>query len=261
MKDIYKVKGEVMKFLLVSMSNRESKDSNTLSAVQYMKYELELINIKYNVEVINLNDCNILQCIGCMDCFTRGQCPLSERDDVKFLVEKIEGADHIVFASPVYFHNVPSVCKNFLDRISHFTHVFKFIGKTSSSITTTATNGSAIVSQYLSKVLQQLGSAYLGGTCLTLYRIDNEAIDKVIKDKIKKHCIKIVKMINEKSFLNETFFPLQNETYKQYKKIYNIPLNGIAYHYEASIWKSSDILSKNSFYEAFECAHKRGISK
>ncbi len=67
------------------------------------------------VEFLRLSDYSIKPCTGCRECLKRGECCID--DDMKrVIVPKLLSASIIVIASPVYFNNVSSYVKIFMDR-------------------------------------------------------------------------------------------------------------------------------------------------
>lgn len=60
-------------------------------------------------------------CQGCQMCFEQGGCP--QTDDMHTIKGKMLNSQIIVLSSPVYFHNVTGATKDFLDRVSFFSHV------------------------------------------------------------------------------------------------------------------------------------------
>lgn len=71
------------------------------------------------IELIHLNRLDIKACIACEDgwgtCRKKGVCILE--DDFQNLTEKIARSDALVFASPVYWHDLSESAKAFLDRL------------------------------------------------------------------------------------------------------------------------------------------------
>lgn len=59
---------------------------------------------------------NIKPCLGCFSCWikTPGKCVI--KDDMAELLEKANGRDIIIFATPLYVDNVSGIMKNFMDR-------------------------------------------------------------------------------------------------------------------------------------------------
>jgi multimeric flavodoxin WrbA len=73
-------------------------------------------------EVIKAHELNLKACNGCLRCNLLKRCSISG-DDWEWLSGKILSADVLVFASPVYFHHLPSTLKVVLDRFRSFSHV------------------------------------------------------------------------------------------------------------------------------------------
>jgi multimeric flavodoxin WrbA len=69
-------------------------------------------------EYINLYDCTIRPCIDCKAC-ARMTCPYNS-DDMGIIIKKIESAEIIICATPIYFNHVPSPFKAMMDRCQQF---------------------------------------------------------------------------------------------------------------------------------------------
>lgn len=70
-------------------------------------------------ELVHLNRLDMKACIACEDgwgkCRKEGICILE--DDFQNLYDKIAESDALVFATPVYWHDISESAKNFLDRL------------------------------------------------------------------------------------------------------------------------------------------------
>ncbi len=66
------------------------------------------------LQISNLNTLNIHPCTACDKCENTFKCVFN--DDAGKLIRKIEKADVVIVASPVYFTGVPGVFKVFIDR-------------------------------------------------------------------------------------------------------------------------------------------------
>jgi multimeric flavodoxin WrbA len=71
---------------------------------------------KVQTELLRLADYNILPCTGCDNCVRQNPCPEDAKDDVPTVLDKMEEAQAIIFASPSYFSTVPGLLKNLFDR-------------------------------------------------------------------------------------------------------------------------------------------------
>jgi NAD(P)H-dependent FMN reductase len=75
-----------------------------------------LFSDQYNVELINLSDYNILPCAGCLKCLRENKtCILN--DQAQEVILKIQSADSLILATPVYFLSANSLLKTLLDRL------------------------------------------------------------------------------------------------------------------------------------------------
>ena len=70
------------------------------------------------VEVISLRGKNIAFCRGCLACQTLGRCVID--DDAVAITEKMQHADVIVFATPIYYYEMSGQLKTLLDRATPF---------------------------------------------------------------------------------------------------------------------------------------------
>ncbi len=98
-----------MKTLILTGSPR--KKGHTAELVQYLAGRL-----KGEVEILSLdNRTDIRPCRDCRYCFTHTGCCI--QDPMQEVYKKLDGADRIVFAAPVYFYNIPGSMKAVLDRL------------------------------------------------------------------------------------------------------------------------------------------------
>ncbi len=70
------------------------------------------------VEYINVNFLKARPCQGCGGCDETGQCIL--RDDMELIYEKVDRADRVIMASPIYFYSVSAQLKVVMDRMQAF---------------------------------------------------------------------------------------------------------------------------------------------
>ena len=107
--------------IVISSSPRKKGNSNALVA-SFVKGAEESENA---VEVISLTGKHMEFCRGCMICNQTNRCVIS--DDMAQINEKLEKADVVVFATPIYYYSVSGQLKTFFDRTSPlFTADYKF---------------------------------------------------------------------------------------------------------------------------------------
>ena len=68
----------------------------------------------HTVELVSLRGKNIAFCRGCLACQTLGRCVIG--DDAVAITEKMQHADVIVFATPIYYYEMSGQLKTLLDR-------------------------------------------------------------------------------------------------------------------------------------------------
>ena len=90
------------------------KNGNTARLAQSFAEGAEKNN---NVEIISVADYVVNPCIGCNSCFTRKGNKCFQNDDMVQIYEKLQNADIVVIASPVYFYGISAQLKAIVDRL------------------------------------------------------------------------------------------------------------------------------------------------
>lgn len=127
-----------MKILMLVGSYR--KNGNTDQVCGLIKTHLEKIaaqqNVPLEIETVHLGQQRIEPCRGCRICFDRGEdkCPL--KDDIAAIKARMQAADGILIASPIYVDDVNGITKNWIDRLAHVCHRPEFAGKSAFSVVT-----------------------------------------------------------------------------------------------------------------------------
>jgi len=104
-----------MKIVCLLGSPRAKSNSSTI----VKKFADTAEKLGANVETYTLNDLNYRGCQACMACKTKlDKCALE--DDLAQVLEAVKEADALVLASPVYFGEVSSQLKAYIDRTYSF---------------------------------------------------------------------------------------------------------------------------------------------
>jgi multimeric flavodoxin WrbA len=108
-------------------------------------------------EYLMLAETNLSPCRGCFVCFLKGEsfCPID--DDASSIMEKMDEADGVIFASPVFGMNVTGLMKTFIDRFSYVFHRPRFFSKKAMLLSTTGALGQDDVLKYLGMVARIWG--------------------------------------------------------------------------------------------------------
>ena len=101
---------------VVSFSASPRKKGNTEILLDEVIKGLEVKGIK--VEKIRTHELEISPCNGCGHCDTHGRCVI--QDTFQDIFDRLIECDGIVFASPLYFMNVPARGKALIDRCQSF---------------------------------------------------------------------------------------------------------------------------------------------
>ena len=99
-----------MNILIISGSPRKGGNTELL-AEAFAKGAAE----HHHVEIVSVRDYKVNPCLGCNACFkTNGIC--AQKDDMSPIYEKMNQADMLVIASPVYFYGISAQLKAVIDR-------------------------------------------------------------------------------------------------------------------------------------------------
>jgi NAD(P)H-dependent FMN reductase len=163
-----------------------SRKGHTYGAVRGFLDHLEALG-DVESEIIRLADARLQPCVGCKQCFERGEdaCPL--KDDRDALVAKMEASDGVVFASPSYLFQVSGTMKTFLDRLSFFGHRPRFFGKSFTNIVAQGLPFDAKIGKYLNFVGSCLGYKTVPGSRVTALEPMTEREERKVDALLQKH--------------------------------------------------------------------------
>ena len=105
--------GPIQKALIIFGSPR-GKKGHTFRMLNHFISGLEQSGVE--VELIDLHAHTIRPCTGCFSCWTKTPGVCIHQDDMAGLLQKLDRAECVVYAQPLYTFSVPGIMKNFLDR-------------------------------------------------------------------------------------------------------------------------------------------------
>jgi multimeric flavodoxin WrbA len=153
-----------MNILILMGSYR--KNGNTDQIVDLMQAELKKQagqhNVPLEIETIYLGQHKIETCRGCRVCFDRGEekCPL--KDDLLAIRAKVQAADGVIAASPVYVDDISGLLKNWIDRMAFTCHRPEYAGKCAYGLTTYGSYHSRHAVGSLQVAFQTWGFQWIG---------------------------------------------------------------------------------------------------
>jgi multimeric flavodoxin WrbA len=153
-----------MKILICVGSYRKGGNTDHIvNLIQaHLQAEADRHQIPLELETLHLGHLAIAPCRGCRACFDRGEdkCPL--KDDLLAVKRKMQQADGVLIASPVYVDDVSGITKNWVDRLAHVCHRPEFAGKCAYLVTTVGSSPTSHALGTLSLALSTWGF-YIAG--------------------------------------------------------------------------------------------------
>lgn len=154
--------------------NSSRRKQNTYSLLIKLKEELRSKNIE--VDIINLFDYTVKDCLGCEQCLRGKNCP--HKDDADVLMEKLKEYDGIILSSPIYMGGASGKLKVFIDRTCRWFHRPELVGKPVLLVATTAASGLKETLKYLEKTAVQWGAFPAGSIGRTVSSLNNPISSK-----------------------------------------------------------------------------------
>ena len=100
-----------MNILIISGSPRKGGNTELL-AEAFAKGA----SAHHHVEIVSVRDVKVNPCLGCNACFVSEGNSCAQKDDMALIYEKMNHADMLVIASPVYFYGISAQLKTVIDR-------------------------------------------------------------------------------------------------------------------------------------------------
>jgi multimeric flavodoxin WrbA len=156
------------------------RKGQTCEAVQLVEKEL-LKHGEVRVEYLMLRELGLKECYGCHNCILKGEefCP--EREKIGCVMSKIQSADGIILASPVYNDHVTALLKKLFDFMTFLWHRPALFGKPFMGVST----GGGMFKNVFHYLKTNVNS--WGGTWVCQVGVPHfDALTDTMKEKIKK---------------------------------------------------------------------------
>jgi multimeric flavodoxin WrbA len=99
---------------VIAFNGSPNPNGSTARGVSVMTAELNKAGIE--TEIVQIGNLKIQGCLACEKCRELGHCVIAN-DPVNECFEKMQKADGIILASPVYYGGIAGTFKSFLDRL------------------------------------------------------------------------------------------------------------------------------------------------
>ncbi len=148
-----------MKIVMIGSSFRSGGNTEQILDLlqNTLLKESETRRLNLEIDRLSLGREVIQPCRGCRLCFDHGEefCP--GKDSVLSIQKKLESADAVVAASPVYVEDVNGIMKTWIDRMAFNCHRPAFCGKCAVVLTTSGSGSSGHAAGTLTNALGAWG--------------------------------------------------------------------------------------------------------
>ncbi|KXT73250.1 Iron-sulfur flavoprotein [Streptococcus gallolyticus] len=185
----------------------------------------------------NLLNYNIEFCNGSIKPFETGD--TQSPDDMLILEKEILNSDFVILSSPVYGNNVSGATKVFLDRITHWTHLFRLLGKFGAVFSVSSNSGANYTLDYLESIAESLGLSIVAKSGF----VTNEQTREVIKNILHTKALLAMSKVKSNEFI---ISERQEREFQQYKIMFN---EGRGFENEISYWTKKNMFESQSLRE------------
>lgn len=241
-----------MKKIFIYIGSRKEK-SNTVKLVELILEKLiSCSKEKIEFDIYTANNVIIKNCIGCEQCFYKGECSQEKVDDMGLLKEKMIQADFILLGSPVYANFISADMKCFIDRISSWTHLIRLAGKPAMMVITSNGSGVKETFKYMYLIMAQLGLFMTKGVSENIFSYE-QFKDSALIDRCKEYANIINNYLSGKEKIKSTdnlelFFKVKRDNMLKLEKMNDESI----LQYEYIYWRDNDYLNKKTFKELLE---------
>lgn len=165
-----------MKTVTAIVGSPQKRNSSTHKTVVDIMNSITSSDSECKKNIISLSDYNIQNCKGCARCFATCSICQQYEDDIKQIEEELLKSEVIIFASPVYAHNITGTMKIFIDRIAYGLHIMRFAGKYGVTVSFSNSNGNSFVDGYLSKILMYLGVKVIQNVSVQRVKVVDQSV-------------------------------------------------------------------------------------
>ncbi len=121
-------------------------------------------------KILMLSELDLKDCFGCYSCIDNGEESCPHQDDRDVIIEAMEAADGVIFASPTYARTVSALMKKFVERTSFLAHRPIFFGKSAMALAPCAGFGADLTCKYLTEHFTQYGFNFVPSVELMVAR-------------------------------------------------------------------------------------------
>lgn len=228
-------------------------NSNTVYFVsKFMNILKGEIKCDIEFQLYNLNECNILNCIGCYECLNMKKCFLE--DNMEKLKRAMEESHIIIWATPVYMNGVSGIMKTFVDRLHSWTKLFYLRGKYGIVLSTSSHKVyDLFIKDYLVWMQTSVGLINIGAYNICVdapQELYSKYSDSIIRRYVRKTIINYKENYCKSSQTHETMFKKLKERVIATRRIN--PDNEIVKY-----WESNKLIDCEKFQFFLDSNHQK----
>ena len=200
-----------MKILMLIGSFRRNGNTDQLTGLigEHLQQEASQAQVPLEIETIYLGQQSLQFCRGCRICFERGEDKCPVKDDLLAIKAKMQAADGILMASPVYVDDVSGITKNFIDRLCHVCHRPQFAGKTAYLVATTGSSRTGKTLETMKMALRTWGFHVAGQSGFKMGALMKREDTRACFDSQASHAARtLFQATHQQSYRKPSFFSI-----------------------------------------------------
>ena len=172
-----------MNYLLINGSPHRG---NTWKVAESAMENIMTLDSSCAFQEVHLLDVNLPFCLGCSNCFRKGNefCP--HKDIMTSLIEKINWADGVIVVSTTFNMRETALLKNFLDHLNYLLHRPLWFTKKALVVTTVGAVGGDSTIKSISGTLTGMGFNRCYGIAISAFSWNDYQISPKTQKKIDK---------------------------------------------------------------------------
>ena len=200
-----------MNILVLIGSYRRHGNTDQLVGLikEHLQEEADEKKIPLVMETVYLGHEELQFCRGCRICYDRGEANCPVKDNLLAIKAKMQAADGILIASPVYVNDVSGITKNFIDRLCHVCHRPEFFGKTAYLVATTGSTRTGKTLSTMQLAFQTWGFHIAGKSGYKMGALMKQSETRTrFADRSALDAHRLFQSICQKSYLSPSFYSL-----------------------------------------------------
>ncbi|MFW9997236.1 MAG: NAD(P)H-dependent oxidoreductase [Candidatus Odinarchaeota archaeon] len=169
-----------MKILAIIGSKRKR---NTVNSVRLLENSL-LSHTDCSVEYLFLKDYDLPFCSGCHQCLRKSEEKCQAYEVVNSLRMRMDTADGLIFATPVYLQHISAMMKNFFDHFAYLEHRPRYFDKPAIIVATSAGSGLKQTTSYLKKFTRAWGFHVIGEIKVKMIAYESSKYQKKVAKQV-----------------------------------------------------------------------------